>query len=51
MWVYIHAEPYVCTTGYFDPKGEWHSDHDYETKEAAAQRVHYLNGGKVEEVA
>jgi hypothetical protein len=27
-----------------EPSGGWHPESDHETKEAAAERVHYLNG-------
>ena len=45
MWVYIRSEPGLYTVGFFDPKGQWHTDSDHESKDAAAARVHYLNGG------
>lgn len=45
MWVYMKTEPGLWTTGFFDPKGRWHSDEDFDTKQAAVERVHYLNGG------
>ena len=46
-WVYIRSEPGLWTVGFYDPAGRWHADSDYETREQAAARVHYLNGGKV----
>ena len=45
MWVYIHTEELVWTVGFYTPAGEWRTDGDYESKEKAAERVHYLNGG------
>ena len=44
MWVYKRTEPTVYTVGFFDPKGNWHSDRDYGTPNDAAERVSYLNG-------
>jgi hypothetical protein len=53
MWVYICSERSSChslyTVGFYNPKGEWQAESDYGTKEEAAARVHYLNGGKGEE--
>lgn len=44
-WVYIQSEPRLWTVGFYDPKGNWHPDSDYATREDAAKRVNYLNGG------
>ena len=44
-WVYIQSEPYLYTVGFYDPAGKWHTDSDHESRESAAKRVHYLNGG------
>ena len=44
MWVYIRSEPELWTVGFYDPAGTWHADSDHSTPEAAAQRVHWLNG-------
>ena len=49
MWVYIRTEfsPYeLYTVGFYSPNGEWRTDSDHGTREDAARRVHYLNGGK-----
>jgi len=46
MYVYIKSEPSLWTAGFYSPDGKWHPESDYGTKEAAASRVHYLNGGK-----
>jgi len=46
MWVYVKSEPSLWTVGFYSPDGKWHSDGDYNNKEDAAERVHYLNGGK-----
>lgn len=45
MWVYIQTEHNLWTVGFYSPDGEWHSDSDHESKEKAAERVRYLNGG------
>lgn len=44
-WVYIKSEPGLWTVGFYDPAGAWHTDSDHSDREAAAARVHYLNGG------
>lgn len=44
-WVYKRSEPGLWTVGFYDPAGKWHPDSDHGTREEAAQRVHYLNGG------
>ena len=45
QYVYIKTESGVWTVGFYDPKGEWYPDTDYDTQEEAAKRVHWLNGG------
>jgi hypothetical protein len=35
----------LFTVGFYDPSGQWIAESDHETQEAAATRVHYLNGG------
>ena len=44
-WVYIQPEKNVWTVGFFAPNGGWMPESDYPSKEEAAKRVHYLNGG------
>ena len=44
MYVYKQTESYLWTVGFYDPKGKWHPESDHESPEAAAERVHYLNG-------
>ena len=44
-YVYIKSEPGLWTVGFYDPSGKWHAESDHESSEAAANRVHYLNGG------
>lgn len=46
VWVYIRSESELYTVGFYDPDGKWHPESDHGTAEAAAARVHYLNGGK-----
>jgi len=46
MYVYRRTEPGLWTVGFYTPSGVWCSESDHDTKEAAAARVHYLNGGK-----
>ena len=48
MWVYMRSETGLFTTGYYDPKGVWHPDKDFDNKDAASNRVHFLNGGEAE---
>jgi hypothetical protein len=45
VYVYVQSEPNLFTVGFYDPKGEWHPDSDYNKREDAAKRVAYLNGG------
>jgi hypothetical protein len=35
----------MWVVGYYDPDGVWEPESDHVTAEAAAARVHYLNGG------
>ncbi len=46
MYVYIQSEKYLWTVGFYSPDGKWHSESDHATQSEAAERVHYLNGGK-----
>ena len=45
-WVYIQTEPSLWTVGFYAPDGCWHSDSDWSSQTEAAERVHYLNGGR-----
>lgn len=45
MYIYIKSEPSLWTVGFYDPDGKFISESDWDTKEEAAERVHYLNGG------
>jgi len=45
--MYVYKWTGDCyTVGFYDPIGKWYSDSDHFSKESAAKRVHYLNGGK-----
>lgn len=46
QYVYIRSERDLYTVGFFRPNGEWEAESDHETKDQAATRVHYLNGGQ-----
>lgn len=46
MYVYIQSEKYLYTVGFYDSDGRWVPESDHDSKESAAERVHYLNGGK-----
>lgn len=48
-WIYIQTEPQLWTVGFFDPQGVFQGDSDHSSREKAARRVHYLNGGNDEE--
>ena len=54
MWVYIESEHNsngsLWTVGFSSPDGLWHPDSDHSNREAAAERVHYLNGGETDEI-
>jgi hypothetical protein len=45
MYVYIRTETNLWTVGFYTPDGQFHSESDWDDKENAAERVHYLNGG------
>lgn len=44
MWYYIQSEKNLWTVG-CDARGQWHPDSDHDSREAAAERVAFLNGG------
>jgi len=48
VWVYVKSEPQLWTVGFYSPDGKWHADSDFNSKEEAAERCHYLNGGSQE---
>lgn len=45
MFVYVRSEPNLWTVGHYSPDGKWHPESDHSTADAAATRVHWLNGG------
>lgn len=53
-YVYIQSEKpnsdnnyhSLFTVGFYLPDGKWEPESDHSTRDAAAERVHYLNGGK-----
>ncbi len=48
-YVYIETEPnHVFTVGFF-VGDQWHPESDHPSRELAARRVRYLNGGKCEQ--
>jgi hypothetical protein len=44
-YVYMRSEAGLYTVGFYAPDGGWNPESDYGSKEDAAARVHYLNGG------
>ncbi len=44
-YVYIRSESTLWTVGFYGPDGGWQPESDHESREEAAERVHYLNGG------
>jgi hypothetical protein len=45
MYEYKRTEPQLYTVGSYS-SGKWEPESDWDTKEEAATRVHYLNGGE-----
>lgn len=45
MWVYRVTEDGRYAVGYYAPDGTWFTESHYGTKDEAAARVRYLNGG------
>lgn len=46
-WVYKKTEPGLWTVGFYAPDGEWEPESDHRSSDAAADRVHWLNGGQL----
>jgi hypothetical protein len=44
-YVYQSFEPGLFTVGFYSPDGKWHPESDHTSRDEAAERVHYLNGG------
>lgn len=47
-YVYRHIEAGLFTVGFYDPDGKWMPESDWGTSDQAATRVHFMNGGTVE---
>lgn len=45
MWVYQRIG-LMWAVGFYDPDRAWHEDAQFNMKEEAAARVHWLNGGQ-----
>ena len=45
MYVYIKSEPQLWTVGFYKPDGTFEPESDHASQDAAAARVHWLNGG------
>ena len=45
MYVYIQTEPDLFTVGFYDPNGQWQPESDYNSRQEAADRAVWLNGG------
>lgn len=46
MWVYIQSEKGIWTVGHYTPSGDFSGDSDHSSRDSAARRVNYLNGGR-----
>lgn len=46
IWIYIRSEEKLWTVGFYKPDGKFVAESDHPTAEGAANRVHFLNGGK-----
>ncbi len=46
MYVYIESETGLWTVGFYNPNGEWMAESEHKSKDEAAARVAYLNGGR-----
>jgi hypothetical protein len=46
MYVYRELEKGLFTVGFYAPDGEWMPESDHDSRDEAAKRVNYLNGGK-----
>lgn len=45
-WIFIEYVPRTWVVGFYKPDGKLEAVEDYNDKEQAAERVHYLNGGE-----
>lgn len=44
MYVYLNSDPGLYTVCFYDPNGKWHPKSDHNEREAAANRVAFMNG-------
>lgn len=51
MYVYLRTEPNLFTVGFYAPDGGFHTESDHESRVEAAARVHFLNGGKFDDMS
>lgn len=49
MYVYVQSEPGLYTVGHYAPDGQWVPESDHDSKDKAAVRAHWLNGGNLDE--
>ena len=47
-WIYKRTEPDLWTVGFYGPDGTWEPESDHGSRDEAADRVRYLNGGTQE---
>lgn len=45
-WLYKQTGRSLWTVGFWGPDGEWNAESNHRSAEAAADRVHWLNGGQ-----
>lgn len=45
MWVYKPLDGGKWVVGFYQPDGTWMADGEFDTRDQAAARVNYLNGG------
>ena len=48
MYVYIKSEKELWTVGFYDNYNKWQPESDHADPKMAAERVHWLNGGKLQ---
>lgn len=46
MYVYIRSEPALWTVGHYGQGGTWIPESDHDSEQSAADRVHWLHGGR-----
>lgn len=48
-WLYLRSEPGLWTVGFYRPDDRWEPESDHGSKDEAAARVRWLNGGRDDE--